>query len=189
MHVKDGICGAMKMPQPSRDRERSYSGDYMAQGKSAEDVVKKWLCDSADVSSVNDVSDQRHYQEREIDFIITMRDGREITAEIKSDAHIGSTRNVVFELLRVNHTLNNEKAFVIGWSARSEAAHVFYVSVTENKIFSFSMADLRSAACASFSGKAPKVLTIPTDNIKSTIVLLIPLSSIKHKEHEIKNDL
>ncbi len=179
----------MKMPKPSHDRVRSYNGDYMAQGKSAEALVQKWLCGNQDVISVSDVSDQRYYQDREIDLIITMRDGKEITAEIKSDLHIGKTRNVVFELLRVNHTMNNGSAFVMGWGARSEADHVFYCSVTENKIFSFSMADLRSAARSTFAGKDAKVLTIPTDNIKSTIVLLVPLASIKHKEHAAINDL
>lgn len=178
----------MKMPKPSHDRVRSYNGDYMAQGKSAEALVQEWLYGNPDVMSVNDVSEQRHYQDREIDLIITMRNGKEISAEIKSDMHIGKTRNVVFELLRVNQTMNNASAFVLGWGARSEADHIFYCSVTENTIYSFSMADLQSAARSTFGGKDPKVLTIPTDNIKSTIILLIPLASIKHKEHEVKNN-
>ena len=179
----------MKMPKPSHDRVRSYNGDYMAQGKSAEALVQEWLYGNQDVMSVNDVSDQRHYQDLEIDLIITMRNGKEITAEIKSDMHIGKTRHVVFELLRVNQTMNNGSAFVLGWGARSQADHVFYCCGVENKIYSFSMADLRSAARSTFAGKDPKVITIPTDNIKSTIILLIPLASIKHKEHEVKNDL
>ena len=74
----------MKMPKPSHDRVRSYNGDYMAQGKSAEALVQEWLYGNQDVMSVNDVSDQRHYQDLEIDLIITMRNGKEITAEIKA---------------------------------------------------------------------------------------------------------
>lgn len=177
------------MPQPSKTRKRDYSGDYMAQGKSAESIVKKWLLGVGEVAEIQDVSNVKEYQEREIDFLITMRDGRKITAEIKSDLNTGKTRNVVFELLRVNHTARDDAAFVMGWSARSQAEHVFYFSVTENKIYSFTMAALRAAARAVFGGKSPKVVAIPTDSIKSTIVLLVPVSGIKHKEHEVVNNL
>ena len=85
-------------------KERSYNGDYMERGKNAELIVLKWLADNSTVIGVEDLRTLRVMREADVDCSVKLMDGRIVLAEIKSDWHLGKSGNMLFEVLRINHT-------------------------------------------------------------------------------------
>lgn len=158
------------------NKKRSYNSDYMAEGKIAEEVVFAFLKQHPYVVDVQDWRDLKLVHEADVDCAIVTIDGRVRLAEIKSDTHLGVTNNVLFEVLRINHTCAAEHATTLGWSARSPANYFLYYSPMTKSIYQCKPDDLRKAlqAYTKESRKKTNVQWINTDNIKSTLVILIP---------------
>lgn len=157
-------------------KERSYSGDYMAAGKKAEEIVMKFLTDKPYIIGVSDFRQLKAIQEADVDIAIKTIDGRVTLAEIKSDWHLGVSGNVLFEVLRINHTAPPEKCLTLGWSGRTPATWILYYAPQVNKIYQFKTDDLR-AAFQEYTKDARKgtyIDKVITDNIKMTINVLIP---------------
>jgi hypothetical protein len=162
---------------PSASRPRSYSGEYMQQGKEGERVVKEWLKTLPFVKSVLDVSDVEEKQRDEVDVEYELHDGRRLSGEIKTDNHLGVSGNFLVEVLRVNHTAPDEGAVTLGWFARSKAKYLFCYAPQVGKIYWGKFADLRRAFqeyAEKMRGKMT-VSIVPTDAIKTTINFLVPL--------------
>lgn len=160
------------------DKERSYSGDYMAIGKFAEAVIIPWLRETPQVLGVDDLTNLRPLQEADVDCSIKLIDGRIILAEIKSDKWLrGEPRtNVLFEVLRLNHTSPPDKFCVLGWTPRSPAKWLLFYSPTKQKVFKCLFDDLRRCA-QRYTREArgdSRISWVNTDSIKSTVNLLIP---------------
>jgi ribosomal protein L19 len=164
------------MATPSASKERSYNGEYMQVGKQAEEIVLSFLKSRPDVLGVNDFRDLRAVQEADIDFAIKTRDGRVTLAEVKSDRHVGMTGNILFEVLRINHTCISEKSCVLGWSARTPAQFILYYSPQLKRLYQFRSEQLRKAfqQYSRDNRKKMRIDVVPTDKIKTTINVLIP---------------
>jgi hypothetical protein len=152
----------------------------MAVGEHAEKIIKDWL-ERSDFTIV-DCRCDKEYQEKEIDYKIVVNDTF-VTAEIKSDYHLGETDNVLFEVLRINHTASPEHAMKIGWSARTEADRLLFYAPQSNKIYKISTDDYRKTMQEyTEEVRAETSITfVETDNIKSTINFLIPMEYFKDR--------
>lgn len=162
------------------DKARSYSGDYMAAGKKAEEIVMRYLQTNPYIIGINDFRQLRAIQEADVDIAIKTIDGRVTLAEIKSDWHLGVSGNVLFEVLRINHTAPPDRSGTLGWSCRTPANYILYYAPQVHKIYKFKTCDLR-AAFQRYTEEARKgtdirkwVSVVKTDEIKTTINVLIP---------------
>lgn len=164
-------------PIPSAERTDHYDGDYMEAGRAGEEVVMRWL---RGLASVDEVTDLRHFtaaRYADVDVQIRMRDGRIVLSEIKSDRHLGVSDNILFEVLRINHTAPTNYACGLGWAARSPASSILYYAPAVSKIYHISTANLRLAfqrytkECRGQS----RISWVDTDATKSTLNVLIPI--------------
>ena len=157
-------------------KDRSYSGDYMKEGIAAQEIVLDFLRKRPDVIGVDDLSELKVMQEADVDCMIKTSDGLVTLAEIKSDKHIGVSGNILFEVLRINHTAQPDHCVTLGWSARTPAKYLIYFSPVLNKIFVISSNELRSAMqrYTKDSRKRTNINYVETDSIKSTVNILIP---------------
>ena len=164
------------MPKPSADRKRSYDSDYMEEGRKAEEIVLHWCKENPDMLGVLDCRSQREGMEGDFDFSITNTDGTIILAEAKSDIWLGISGNMVFEIARVNHTAPHDRAVTLGWSARSPATWCIFYAPSTEELFLIRFEDLRRCfqQYSRQARSAVKMKWIPTDNIKSTLIALIP---------------
>jgi len=160
-----------------KNKTRSYSGDYMERGLEGQQIVINFLKTNPKILGVNDWSNLELVQDADIDMAIKTKSGHVILAEIKSDIHLGKTGNVLFEVLRINHTCNPEFSVGLGWSARTPAKFIFFYAPAVNKIYRFTSISMRKALqrYTQYARKGTKIDFVETDNIKSTINILIPI--------------
>lgn len=158
------------------DKARSYSGDYMAAGVKAQNIVLDFLRKRPDVIGVDDLSQLKVMQEADVDCMIKTRDGLVTLAEIKSDRYIGKSGNVLFEVLRINHTAMPDHCLTLGWSARTPAKYLIYYSPDLHNLYVITADNLRRAMqkYTSENRKASNISYVETDAIKSTVNILIP---------------
>lgn len=161
------------------DKPRSYDGDYQAAGKVAEEVCLRFLRHSPSVLRLEDTRALRVLQEADVDCVLHLYDGRCLLAEIKSDRHLGVSGNVIFEVLRVNHTCESEKSCVLGWSARSPAQWLLYYAPSVQRIYVCRFANLRAAfqEYTRTVRQGTRLNWVSTDAIKSTVNVLLPWSA------------
>lgn len=158
------------------DKPRSYNGDYMADGKKAEEIVMNFLRQQPDVIGVDDWSNLQIVHEADVDCAIKTRDGLVTLGEIKSDSHLGQSGNVLFEILRINHTCQHEKAGTLGWSLRSPATFFLYYAPSVARIYICRANSLRKVF-QSYTRQARQsvnTIWVNTDSIKSTLNVLLP---------------
>jgi len=158
------------------NKARSYDGDYMALGREAEEIVMGFLAHHPDVLKVEDLRGLRVMHDADADCLIYLGSGRCPLAEIKADTYLGQTKNVLVELLRINHTATPEKAGTLGWTLRSPATYFLYWAPSVNRIYQCRADDLRAAFQRYSREQRDKVRTcwINTDSIKSTLTALVP---------------
>jgi hypothetical protein len=162
-------------------KQRSYDGDYMATGRKAEEIVMRFLRERPEVVGIEDWRDLRAVQEADVDCAVKMNDGTVTLAEIKSDVHLGVSGNVLFEILRINHTCLPERACTLGWSARSPAMYFIYYAPSVNSIYMCRVDALRRCVQAYTAERRDRTRLhwVNTDNIKSTLNILVPWDACK----------
>lgn len=163
------------------EKRRSYDGDYMEAGKRAEAICMEFLRRRPEVADMDDLRDLRAMQKADCDCVCYLYSGQVCLAEIKSDKHLGVTGNVLFEVLRINHTCDPLNAGTLGWSLRSPAQFVVYYAPSVSSIYMARFADLRKAfqAYTRRVRKAVRLDVVPTDNIKTTVNVLLPWEECK----------
>lgn len=169
-----------QLSRPSADRQRSYDGGYMAVGKNGEEIVMAWIANHPQTLGVDDVRELRVTRDADIDCFIKTQDGRVTLAEIKTDQHLGVSGNVLFEVLRINHTAPPDRAVTLGWAARSPARTLFYYAPSVSAIYICRFDALR-LCFQKWSREARgkmRINVVPTDNIKTTVNVLIPWAAV-----------
>ena len=100
--------------------------DDLKRGASGEEAVKKWLINRG--NKVDDVRDNREYQQQDIDFVVN-----DINCiEVKTDYRISQTNNVCIELSnqRFRGWYDYCKAdFLFIYDKNSDALHVVYMKL------------------------------------------------------------
>jgi hypothetical protein len=163
------------------DKPRSYNGDYMAAGKRAEAICMAFLRRSPSVVDMDDLRDLRPMQKADCDCTVHLMNGQVHLAEIKSDKHLGVSGNVLFEVLRINHTCEPQHALTLGWSGRSPAQYLLYYSPTLRKLYMTSFSALQRAfqAYTQRVREGMRISVVKTDSIKTTVNVLLPWDECK----------
>ena len=161
---------------PSKDNGRSYEGHYHDVGKAAENLVIAFFKSRPSVLGVDDLRDLRPMQRADVDAVIYSRDGTVALVEIKSDYHLGKSGNILFEVLRINHTAPPEKAIVLGWSQRSPAQWLAVYAPQLCQVWIARFYEYRRCfqAFTRDRRESTRVRWINTDNIKSTWAVMVP---------------
>lgn len=148
----------------------------MERGRKAEEIVMQFLRKRPDIIEVSDWRELRQARSADVDCAIYWRDGTTALAEIKSDSYLGVTPNVLFEVLRINHTATTDVACTLGWSMRSPAKFFLYYASQRNSLYVCLASKLRKAMqrYTAAQRKNTRISYVETDNIKSTINILIP---------------
>lgn len=169
------------MAKTGAEKPRSYTGDYMTEGQRAEELVIAWLKRQSFVKKVDDLRQSRPMQEADADVSIHIDDGRVRLAEIKSDKYLGVTDNVLFEIMRINHTSHSRNCATLGWSVRTPAEVLLYYAPGVDKLYICEFEDLRKAfqKYTHAARKETNINIVETDSIKTTINILIPMSYCK----------
>lgn len=103
-------------------------------GREAEVKVKSAL--EARGKKVEDVTENKEYWAKDIDFKVAWEDGESATIEVKADRRISETGNLCIELI-TNVAKQRE-----GWISKCEADYIFYVDLKKNLSYCFALADL-----------------------------------------------
>lgn len=160
-----------------RQKERSYNGDYMKLGREGESAVLRFLKQRPQVVGVADFRDLRVIQEADIDFAVSTRDGRVTLAEVKADSWLGTSGNLLCEVMRINHTCVPDRAGYLGWAFRSPAKWLlYYAPPSKNQIWQISFDDLRRGLqnYTREQRAQSNVKIVETDSIKTTFNILVP---------------
>ena len=96
-------------------------------GKIGEAIAKKYFDQSNKISSYLDVTEDDIYQEKDIDFILNMKNGNVITVEVKADKVPSS--NIFFE------TISNKEKNTLGCMLKTEADYVFYYFLAYKELY------------------------------------------------------
>jgi hypothetical protein len=150
-----------------------------AKGSFAESLALQFLRSRPPVARVEDVRHDRDYQRKEIDFVAHRWQGDPVTFEVKHDFHMQQTGNFPYELLRVHHTAETPAYW--GWTFFSKADH-FLVVTPEESIYVFTPGNVRRGmqAYVKAAGTRTQMRWIETDEMRTTCILLVPLSYIPH---------
>jgi len=167
---------------------KSYSGDLMQKGKYGESIVLQWLKENPNVNEVIDMREFRISQRLDVDCGIETLDRSLVLAEIKTDYNLGKTNNFIFEIFRINHFVDADKVFYLGWVFRSPAKYLFYYSPNENIIYRFTFKNIRETIGQYIAKGKPQIISVPTDEQKTTFNILIPqyLFNNKIQKFELK---
>lgn len=97
-------------------------------GKSGEAVVAAFF--ESRGNKVRDVSDDREYQKKDIDFVITNKDGVELTVEVKTDYKLNKSGNLFFE-----STYHKDWGDTPGWYDYCQADFIVFYDVIGKKLY------------------------------------------------------
>lgn len=100
-----------------------------AKGKVVEEIVKRHLTNRGHI--IQDVSEIREYQRKDIDFLVTHgTTGELITLEIKRDDNLFRTGNFFFEI-----GFQKENYYSMGWIDKSKADYLCFFDTKVGKGF------------------------------------------------------
>jgi len=160
----------------SNRESKTYSGELMQKGRIGETAVLEWLNKSQAAKEIIDMREFRISQRLDVDCGIETLDGALVLAEIKTDYNLGRTNNFLFELFRINHFVEADRVFYLGWTFRSPAKYLLYYSPNENSVYCFTFKNIRETIGKYISKTKPQIIIIPTDEQKTTFNILIPQS-------------
>ncbi len=153
---------------------KSYSGEMMDKGRVGETAVMEWLRKNPFTKEIIDMREFRISQRLDVDCGIETLDGALMLAEIKTDYNLGKTNNYLFELYRINHFMEADKVFYLGWAFRSPAKYLLYYSPDENAVYRFLFSNIRETIGQYVAKHKPQMNITPTDKQKTTFNILVP---------------
>ena len=183
-------------------KERSYKGDYMAFGKKAEKIVMDWLRNRPGVVSIVDYRNTEEMFTIDSDCGVVKDTGKTVLIEIKGDAWLGKynprtqSRNILCEVLRINHNSSPGNAGYLGWTFRSSSKYIFYYAPNwahpstgkkRPSIYGAKLADVqrviqiytRTNPIVSEHAATNRFDEVRTDCTKTTFNILIPEEDFK----------
>lgn len=103
-------------------------------GREGEAVVRNLLESSGNFESIIDCSNDKYFQQKDIDVLALVNDGHIAKYEVKTDRKAHETGNIAFELA----TNGN-----IGCLAKTEADYVMYYIEGNGKLYCFNARQMR----------------------------------------------
>lgn len=179
------MVGVLNMEYNNRQL-RSYNGEMMQIGQTGETVILEWLKSKKHIKKVIDLRDLEKFQRLDIDCYVETYDGSKAFIEIKTDQHLASSNNFLFEVFRINHFAPPDKIFYKGWAFRSQANYLIYYSLLDEIIYEFSFDTVRKVIGTYVAKEKPKINITLTDDRKTTFNFLIPKKVFEGKYKQYK---
>lgn len=105
-------------------------------GKQGEEIIEKYLSSMSNVSNVKCVTDNKDYWEQDIDFIVTMKNGKTFTIEVKTDTY--KTNNIYYE------TKSCIEKNTVGCFEKTKADFIFYYFINKDILYIFKTKTFRA---------------------------------------------
>lgn len=105
--------------------------------KIGEAVVAKFLKTLKNTEEIENVRNNKEYQRKDIDIILTLKNGSKVKIEVKTDSYVSG--NMFYE------TISNDVKNEIGCFEKTEADYIFYyfINPSYRKIYIFNTETLR----------------------------------------------
>lgn len=100
-------------------------------GEKGEGLILDYLEKSPTVQNILDVRDSPMYQEKDVDFILKMKTGKEYKIEIKTDTY--TSGNIYFE------TMSSLETDSVGCLIKTEADYLFYFYINLGTLYIMDM--------------------------------------------------
>lgn len=105
-------------------------------GKQGEEIIERYLLSIDNILEVKCVTDDRNYWDKDIDFIVTMKDGRKFTIEVKTDRY--KTNNIYYE---TKSCIENN---TLGCFEKTKADFIFYYFINKDILYIFKTKTFRA---------------------------------------------
>lgn len=139
---------------------REYDFDEQNEvGKEGENFIRKWLFSHYHILDYEDVSENTRYQGKDVDAIITLKNGEKRAIEIKTDNT--DTGNLFYE------TISNEKYQTLGCLEKTEADVVLYLFTETKDLFILKMPEFRDWFHNAFSNDSNEEIIKPLKRVKN----------------------
>ena len=96
-------------------------------GNCGEEIIKSYLESNPNIVDVTDVSKDKEYQDKDIDFIVKLKNGEDISIELKTDTY--DTGNIFYE------AISNKEYKVLGCMIKSKAKCLFYYFIKTKELY------------------------------------------------------
>ncbi len=156
--------------------------EKVKEAQTAESIASHFLRHQPQVVQVDDVRHLTYWRKQDVDFIARMQNHRFVPVEVKSDVHIASSGNVLYEMCSGFSRKGGNR----GWALYTAAEKVLVWCPDNNILYSFTTGDMRQALIDYLSLQNHSALVRQsTSNNKTwaTINLLIPLTHVPHTQY------
>lgn len=138
-------------------------GDY------GEQIIKSYFKTNPNIVYVIDVSKNKKYQDKDIDFIVKLKNGENISVELKTDTY--DTGNIFYEVI------SNKEYNVLGCMIKSKAKCLLYYFIKTKELYIIDLKSYRKWINKNnerFAKKKIKNINKRGNDITHSIGLLIP---------------
>lgn len=138
-------------------------------GDNGEQIIKSYFENNPNIVDVIDVSKDKKYQDKDIDFIVKLKNGEDISIELKTDTY--DTGNIFFE------AISNKEYNVLGCMIKSKAKCLFYYFIETKELYIIDFKEYKkwvNKNNARFAKKKIKNINRYGNDITHSIGLLIP---------------
>lgn len=146
-------------------------------GNQGEKLVAEWLQRIG--YEVEDVSMNRDYFAKDIDFIVTKGE-EEMAVEVKTDQRMADSGNVLLEV-RVDVDKNKP-----GWWQYCQATHLFFVDIRQKQVHCVRRDELKQLVKSHAKGITTRYLKVRDNGkVREGEVLLVPVELLKTLPHYV----
>ena len=134
-----------------------------------EQIIKVYFENNPNIVNIIDVSRDKKYQDKDIDFIVELNDGKNISIELKTDTY--DTGNIFYE------AISNKEHNVLGCMIKSKAKCLFYYFIKTKELYIIDFKAYKNWVNENnerFAQKKIKNISKRGDSISHSVGLLIP---------------
>lgn len=149
-------------------------------GDQGERLVANWMQQLG--YTVEDVSMNREYFSKDIDFIVTKGE-EQMTLEVKTDQRMADSGNILLEI-QVDVEKNKD-----GWYRYCQASHLFFVDIRQKQVHCVRFAELKQLVNSKPDGIQHRYLRVKDNGkVRDGEVLLVPISLLRTLPHYVYLD-
>lgn len=134
-----------------------------------EQIIKNYFKNNPNIIDVIDVSQDKQYQDKDIDFLVKLKSGEDISIELKTDTY--DTGNIFYE------AISNKEYNVLGCMIKSKAKCLFYYFIKTKELYIIDFNAYKKWVNANngrFTKKTIKNINRYGNDITHSVGLLIP---------------
>ena len=138
-------------------------------GNYGEQIIRSYFENNPNIVNIINVSNDKEYWDKDIDFIVELKNGENISIELKTDTY--DTGNIFYE------AISNKEHNVLGCMVRSKAKCLFYYFIKTKELYIIDFKEYKKWVNKNnerFVRKKIKNLNRYGNDITHSIGLLIP---------------